>query len=192
MRNRTAPAASVLVAACLLAVPTVANAADEGLKPPLELSAIVTLEGGFSSGTRQIGVVFRIDRLTPRDDVWAHTRLLASGQGALRAAIEGRSDGLMRLGALDFPVNLAVSRRDGDIQSFVLVSARALRVSEVNLGMETTDYPFGVAAFTVDGMGRGGGLVYPAARISLDENGSVVIENYQEKPGILSEIRLKR
>lgn len=193
MTDSRRTAALALAAACLAAVAATALAADEDLAPPLSLTALVKLEGGRISGTRQLGVELRIDHLTPRDRVWSMVDLIGtSGQDGLRAAIQGRSDGVLRLGAVDFPINLAVYRRDGDRHSFVLVSARAFRVSEVNFGMDSTGYPFGVAVFTVDSFGQGGGLVYPAARISVDEKGGVVIENYQEQPGTLDEVRLKR
>jgi hypothetical protein len=32
----------------------------------------------------------------------------------------------------------------------------------------------------------------PASRITLDEDGGIVIESYQEQPGVLSEVKLKR
>jgi hypothetical protein len=180
-----------LSAACLLAAPP--PAADEDLQPPLALTSIVRLEGGRISGTRQLGVELRIDSLTPRDQAWKLADAIGtSGQDGLLAALQGRSDGLLRLGAVDFPISLAVYRRDGDTHTFMLVSARAFRVSEVNFGMESTGYPFGVAVFTIDAFGNGEGLVYPAARIGLDRDGGVVIDNYQEQPGIMTEVRLKR
>jgi hypothetical protein len=185
-------AAATLAAICLLAAPP-ARAADEDLKPPLRLTSIVRLEGGRISGTRQLGVELRIDTLTPRDQAWklADT-IAASGQDGLRNELLGRSDGLLRLGAVDFPIGLAVYRRDGDVHTFMLVSARAFRVSEVNFGTESTGYPFGVAVFTIDSFGNGEGLVYPAARIGLDKDGGVVIDNFQEQPGVMTEVRLKR
>jgi hypothetical protein len=178
---------------CLAASADRVLAADEGVKTPFEVTAIVELTGGRISGTRQIGVTLRIDRLTPRDEAWRLADLAGvSGQDALRVALQGRSDGLLRLGALDFPLNLAVARRSEKGQSFVLVSSRALRVSEVNQGSESVGYPFGVVVFTLDDLGNGEGLVYPAARISIDTAGGVVIENFQEEPGVLKEVRLKQ
>jgi hypothetical protein len=179
--------------AVLAAAPPVAGAADEEPKASLEVTAIVALTGGRISGTRQLGVTLRIDHLTPRDEVWRVVEAIgAAGQGALRAALQGRSDGLVRLGALDSPLNLAVAKRTEKGRSFVLVSSRALRVSGVDLEAESSDYPFGVVAFTIDDLGLGEGLVYPAARISIDGAGAVVIENFQEEPGVLKEVRVRR
>jgi hypothetical protein len=181
----------LIFASALAAIQVVA--ANEEPKPPFEVTALVELTGGRISGTRQIGVTLRIDRLTPRDEVWRLADLVgASGQEALRVALQGRSDGLVRLGALDFPLNLAAGRRTEKGQAFVLVSSRALRVSEVNQGLETAGYPFGVVVFTLDDFGNGEGLVYPTARISLDAAGGVIVENFQEEPGVLKEIRLKQ
>jgi hypothetical protein len=192
LRLAAGVAAGTLSAVCLLAALS-ARAADEDLQPPLALTSVVRLEGGRISGTRQLGVELRIDTLTPRDQAWKLADAVgAAGQEGLLAALQGHSDGLLRLGAVDFPINLAVYRRDGDRHTFMLVSARAFRVSEVNFGMESTGYPFGVALFTLDSFGNGDGLVYPAARIGLDRDGGVVIDNYQEQPGIMTEVRLKR
>jgi hypothetical protein len=189
------PVAAVLASACAaLAVgPVRAAAAQEPLQTPLEVTALVELTGGRISGTRQMGVTLRIDRLTPRDEAWRLADLAgASGQDALRVALQGRSDGLVRLGVLDFPLNLAVARPGAKGHEIMLVSSRALRVSEVNQGSDTTGYPFGVVVFTLDDVGSGEGLVYPAARIGVDASGAVVIENFQEEPGRLKEVKVKR
>lgn len=182
---------AVVVATLVFALPVLAG--DEDLTPPLSFTAVVKLEGGRIPGSRQLAVQLCVNHLTPRENVWARIdRVAAAGQDGLRAVLEGRSDGVLRLGAVDFPINLAVYRRDGGKHTFLLVSARALKVAEVNFGMDSVGYPFGVAYFSVDSLGRGEGLVYPAARITLNEAGGVVIESYLEDPGTLAEVRLQR
>ncbi len=185
-------AAVVLVTACAALASTPAGA-DDALATPLEVNALVELTGGRISGTRQTGVTLRIDHLTPRDEAWRLVDLAGtSGQDALRVALLGRSDGLVRLGVLDFPLNLAVARRGGRGWEIMLVSSRALRVSEVNEGADTTRVPFGVVAFAIDELGNGEGLVYPAASIRIDAQGSLVIENYAEEPGRLREAKVRK
>ena len=194
MRQRQALAVPVVViGVAFWAAAVRADAADEPLQTPLEVTALVELTGGRISGTRQMGVTLRVDHVTPRDEAWRLVDLAAaSGQDALRIALQGRSDGLIRLGALDFPLNLAVARRGGRGHEIMLISSRALRVSEVNQGLDTTRYPFGVVAFTLDDLGNGEGLVYPAASIAVDANGALVIENFQDEPGRLKEVKAKR
>jgi len=164
-----------------------AVAADD--PPGREFTATVTMN--TSQGTRHMPVTLIAARFTSVEDAKRYQEVLANGgQGALLSALRGRSDGRLRLGALEFPVGLVVAEPLRRGYRYVFVTARRIQVEERNESSESLDYPFGVAVFEVDGFGRGDGRVYPQAAISVDPSDqSIEIEEYQGEPGKLRDIR---
>jgi hypothetical protein len=145
------------------------------------------LRGG---GEGRMGVEIVIRREADHAAALALKRVLADGgQAALLGAIRTRSDGVLRLGALEHPLNLIVSFATDDGRRIAIVTARRLQVEEINEGRESLDYPFGVAIFEVDDSGRGEGVLYVAAALRLDEDGRLQVDGYQSRPGELLDIR---
>jgi hypothetical protein len=160
--------------------------------PPREFTAQATMN--TPQGTRHMPVTLIAARFTSVEGAKRYEELLAEGgQGALLNAIRGRSDGRLRLGALELPVGLVVAEPMRRGYRYVFVTARRIEVEESNESRDSLDYPFGVAVFEVDGFGRGDGLVYPRAAISVDPTDqSIEIEEYDGEPGTLREIRKAR
>jgi len=172
------------------AVAIAAAAADD--PPGREFTAEVAMR--TPSGTHRMPVTLMAARFTSVEDAARYRQVLAGGgQGALLSALRGRADGQLRLGALHLPVGLVVAEPTGRGYRYVFVTARSIEVEERNQSSESLDYPFGVAVFEVDGFGRGEGLVYPQAAISVDPAGeSIEIEDFQGEPGTLRGIRKVR
>lgn len=145
------------------------------------------LRGG---GTGRMTVEIVIRREADHAAALALKRVLADGgQAALLGAIRTRSDGMLRLGPLEQPLNLIVASAADDGRRIAVATARRLQVEEINEGRDSLDYPFGVAVFEVDESGRGEGTLYPAAALRLDEDGRLQIDGYQSRPGRLLDVR---
>jgi hypothetical protein len=132
-------------------------------------------------------------RYTPLDQARFLKDVLESGgQAALLANLRTRSDGRLRLGALEIPISLAIAESAGAGYRYVFVTGRRIQVEEVNEGAGSLDYPFGVAVFEVGDFGSGKGQIYPAAALTIGEDGSVEIEQFEGDPGTLSAVKKVR
>ena len=66
-------------------------------------------------GTRRMPVTLIAQRYTSMEEASRLEQVLAEGgQGALLSALRGRSNGRLRLGALEFPVNLVAAEEIRD------------------------------------------------------------------------------
>jgi hypothetical protein len=175
----------------LTALPIVvpAIAADP---PGREFTAQATMT--TSQGRSHMPVTLIVARFTSVEDSQRYQDLLATGgQGALVSALRGRSDGRLRLGALEMPLGLVVAEPLDRGYRYVFVTTRRIQVEEVNESADSLDYPFGVAVFELDSFGRGDGQIYPQAAISVDPSDqSIRIEEYRGDPGRLSNIKKVR
>jgi hypothetical protein len=173
----------------LLVIVAPAIAADP---PGREFTAQATMT--TSQGTSHMPITLIVARFTSAEESQRYQDLLASGgQGALLAALRSRSDGRLRLGALEMPLGLVVAEPLRRGYRYVFVTARKIQVEEVNDSLDSLDYPFGVAVFELDDFGRGEGLVYPSAAISVDSTDqSIEINEYHGEPGTLRNIKKVR
>jgi len=165
--------------------------ADDQIRLPEELTAIVQLEGGRIPGTRRLQVSIRIDSVTPREAALQLAGLARNGQGNLLAALKGTSNGRIILGVVEYPLNLVAVKSTGGRRRYVAVTARPFGIYEVDTGQPSLNYPFGVMSFEVDDRGWGEGQVFPAASISVTDDGSIVVQNYSDTPGRIIEVRRK-
>jgi hypothetical protein len=179
-----------LLATLLLAAPSAG--ADPPPLAPIKVSAIVEATGGANPGTRRLGIDIHIRRVTPPADANRLAELItSSGQAGLQAAISSRQDGVLRLGAIEHPLNAASAVETSEGRRYVIVSVRPLRIEEKTFSSPSLDYPFGVLIFELDGFGRGSGEYYPAAAIRVTE-GAVAIDGYQARPYRLLDVKEKR
>jgi hypothetical protein len=187
MQRRFAARLAVVLLVVLW-VPTVSQAREPGRE--FEMTAIVD----SSQGTRRMHGTLVINRFSdPETGRQLRSVLEAGGQGALLAALREHRDGRIRLGALEVPVNLVLAEDLGrGTFRYVVVTARRLRVHEVDLGQDSLAYPFGVMVFEVGGFGKGDGTIYPAAALSVADDGTVAVDQYEIDPGRLAEIKKTR
>lgn len=173
--------------AVLAALALPAHAADPGR----EFSATAVMR--TPTDTRRMPVTLVANRFTTVEQARHLAGVLADGgQGALLAALTGRSDGQLRIGALQMQVALVVAEEQGRGCRFLFLTPRRIQVEETTFGEESLDFPFGIAEFEVDGFGRGTGTVHVAAALRIDADGHFEIEDYDGADGTLEDLRKVR
>jgi len=182
MRHR---ALAAIVVGVLLALP--ANADDEDA-PAREYSAMFKLRD--AQGDRQLGATILLDRFTPLQEALALKDVLASqGQYGLANAIRGRANGRLRLGVMDYPLDLATFAPTKDGFFVVVVTTRPIRFEESQEGSESLDFPFGVITFSLDGFGRGEGRFYPKSRLLINDDGTIAVQQFAEGEGKVTDVK---
>ena len=177
---------SICLVACLLATTTISTAdADE---PGREFSGEGV--GDFKSGANRINVTFVADRFTSVEEAQQLAQLLENGgQGTLKAALRGRSDGRIRFGALERWVALVVAEPQGRGYRYLFLTPRPFEIHEKEFGEESLNYPFGIAEFVVDGFGRGEGSLHVAAALRIDADGHIEIDDYDGEDARLEKLK---
>jgi len=145
-------------------------------------------------GTRRMPVTLIARRYTSIEEAQRLKGVLENGgQGALLSSLRGTQHGLLRMGALEFPVNLVAAEETRDGYELVFVTTRRIQVEERQFASPSLDYPFGVAIFEVRDFGTGEGEIYPKAAIRIDpDDGTVVVEQYDGEPGQLIDVKKLR
>jgi hypothetical protein len=178
--------AAFFFAVVLLAVATAVSGADARITG--EFSATASVE--TKQGTRSMGfdlVVtnpMTMEQAEPLKDVLAR-----GGQQALLNAIKGSARGRIRLGSLEYPVDLVVVEPSGDAFRFYVITSRPLKYEEVKEGRPSLDHPFTVFVVNVPGMGTGDGSIYTQASLSIDDQGHVRADQYEGRPGTLRDVK---
>jgi hypothetical protein len=146
-----------------------------------------------SRDTRRMPVTLVANRFTSVEEARQLAVVLQEGgQGSLLAALTGRNDGQLRLGALSLPIALVVAEETGNGYRYVFLSHRRIQVEETTFGEESLDYPFGIAVFEMEGFGRGSGSLHVAAALSIDADGRLEVDDYDGADGTLDEIEIIR
>jgi len=81
------------------------------------------------------------------------------------------------------------SQPDGS-RRIVLASDRPVSFWEARNAGRSTDYEFSLAEIRIGADGKGEGKAIPAAKLSLDKDKTLEIENFQREPVRLNEIRI--
>jgi hypothetical protein len=159
--------------------------------PGREFSAVFKFKG--KQGDRQIGGTIVVDRYTPVEEAWQLAEVLKSqGQSGLAAALRGQRNGRLRLGALEYDLDLVAAKPTSKGFKLVVVTNRPIRYQETDQGSDSLNYPFGIVVVELDGFGRGEGRFYPAAALHFNTDGSVAVHEYSEGEGRVSEIKKVR
>ena len=145
-------------------------------------------------GRNRMLVTLVADRFTSVEEARDLARLLERGsQGPLVAALRGRDDGRIRMGALEMPLALVVAEPVGrDGYRYIFLTPRRIEFHEREFDEESLDYPFGIVVFEVDRFGRGVGDLHLAAALSIAEDGRVEIEDYNGADGRIERIKQVR
>jgi len=186
MAMKTAAIRSVLSATLALGL---LGAGPPRMAGEFSATASVTTQQGTRSMAFNLVVSnpMTMEQAEPLKDVLAR-----GGQHALVNAIRGSGRGKIRLGGFEYPVDLVVAEPAGDAMRYYVVTARALKYEEINLGMDSLDHPFSVFVVNVPSMGTGDGRIYTRAALSIDEQGHVRAEQYQGEPGTLRDVKRLR
>ena len=144
-----------------------------------------------SMGTRSMPVTLVANRFTSVEQAQGLAKVLEQGgQGAVLAALTGRSDGQFMMGALQMPVALVVAEEQPSGYRYIFLTARRIQVEETTFGEDSLDYPFGIAVFEVNDFGDGEGKIHVAAALSIDADGHIEIDDYDGEDGRLEGISL--
>jgi hypothetical protein len=125
-----------------------------------------------------------LEEAQPLKDVLYH-----GGQQALLNSIRGSARGKIKLGALEYPVDLVVYEQNGDGDKYFVVTARALKIQEVNEGHDSLNYPFSLFVLNVPSVGTGDGEVYTRAELWVDDEGHVRAAQHDGQPGTLRDVK---
>jgi hypothetical protein len=144
-------------------------------------------------GTRSMGFDLVVTNpMTMEQAEYLKDVLAQGGQPALLNAIKGGGRGRIRLGGLEYPVDLVVVEPSSDVTRYYVVTARPLKYEEVNEGRASLDHPFTVFVVNVPGMGTGDGRIYTHAALSIDDQGHVRADQYEGQPGTLRDVKRLR
>ena len=162
------------------------SGADSG--PTGEFTATARVD--TPAGTREMGLSVFVLRPMTVDEAQPLRKVLADGgQQALLNAIRGGNRGHFRLGAIDYPIDLAIAEPDRDGYKYILVTARALKYEEVQEGSASLEHPFTIAVFQVPGFGSGEGTLYTKAAVSVEPDGHIRVDQYDNRGGTLRNIK---
>jgi hypothetical protein len=158
--------------------------AEESARYPAEsYTAIVKCQAdttGLNAGEIQVMIAIlrplAVEEALPLRDL-----LRTGGQQALLSAIRASARGMLRLGGLEYSLDLVVEQQQGPTRHIVIVTTRPIHLGETNAGSASLDYPFGVAIFDVDELGRGEGTVYPKAALEILEDGTVGVSTFEDR-----------
>lgn len=181
------------IAVGVLAVMSCAVATVAAGDPPgREFTGTAVVNG--PQGTRSMPVTLVVRRFTPVTEVQQLGAVLAQGgQSALQAALRGRADGELRLGALSTPIALVAAEETSGGHRFLFLSPRRIQVNERQLGAESLDYPFGIAVIEIARFsGRGEGSLHVAAALSIDADGRIQINDLDGRDGRFRNLRRVR
>ncbi|MCU0304433.1 MAG: hypothetical protein MUC56_10290 [Thermoanaerobaculales bacterium] len=169
----------------------VASVAADG-PPGREFTGTAVVNG--PQGTRSMPVTLVVHRFTPVAEVQQLGALLEKGgQGTLLAALRGRADGELRLGALTTTIALVAAEETSGGHRLLFLSPRRIQVNERQLGAESLDYPFGIAVIEVARFsGRGQGSLHVAAALRIDADGRIEIDDHDGRDGHFRNLRRVR
>jgi hypothetical protein len=151
--------------------------------PTGEFSATASIQ--TPSGTRSMA--FDVVVSSPRHpaDVLPLKQVLADGgQQALANAIRGGGEGQIRLGALVYPVDLAVAEKSDGGWRYLLITTRPIEAG----GSASPDHPFAVFGFDSSDFSSGDGVIYTRAALSIDADGRVHASQGGGPPGSLTDV----
>lgn len=171
----------------VVALVTAAAAAQDTPKGG-EFTAMATVTS--SQGTRSLGFDVVVTHPMSLEQAQGFRRILADGgQQALVNAIRGSARGKIRLGALEYPSDLAFAEKTKDGERYCIVTARPMSYEETQEGRPSMDYPFTIIVFDVPGFGNGTGHIFTKAALFVDEEGHVRAEHYEHDPGTLKDVK---
>jgi hypothetical protein len=176
----------VVLVLILVAVPGLA--AEE---PGREFTAMAVMKS--SQGTRRMPVTLVANRFTTVEQARHLGDVLEKGgQGALLGALRGRTDGQLRLGALQMPIALVVAEPSRRGYRYLFLTPRRISVEEKQFGEESLDFPFGMVEFEVGDFGKGDGRLHVAAALRIDAEGHLEVEDYDGADGYLENLKKVR
>lgn len=150
------------------------------------LATLIDMETGGSTS-----VVIRVDQYSTDAEVAKLKQILGEkGQDGLRDSLWDLEKGHIRVGAgLGYPIAVARQRVTESGRVVRLGIVRPLSFRELISGARSTDYPFTRIELELDKEGKGEGEMIAAAKVSIDDDGTIEIESYAARPLRLLNVR---
>jgi hypothetical protein len=185
MRLQTSwPAAAGLALALALALPRPSTAED---KESFSGTVLLTSNMAMPAG-RTYQITINVEEWTSAEDRQnLLTQLKEGGEKAVLKAVEKMKAGyiLPPAWARQPSWRIAVASTFDTPKGRVvrLFTDRPIAFVEAYQSTRSMDYPFGAAQFVLNEKGEGEGVIVPAARIALDEEGRLVFETLPHSTG---------
>jgi hypothetical protein len=150
-------------------------------------ASITTRQGSRSMPVR----IVVTNPLSPQQAMPLKDVLEHGGQQALLNAIRGGGRGTLRLGGMEYPLDLVVAQPTEDGFRYVIVTARQIKYEETvdpsHAG--SLDYPFGILVFDSPGIHTSTGMVFTRGALSISDEGRPQASQYDGEPGTLKDVK---
>jgi hypothetical protein len=143
-------------------------------------------------GTRSMPVrIVVTNPLSPQQAMPLKDVLERGGQQALLNAIRGGGRGTLRLGGMEYPLDLVVAQPTDDGFRYVIVTARQIKYEETAdpKYSGSLDYPFGILVFDSPGIHASSGMVFTKGALSISDEGRPQASQYDGEPGTLKDVK---
>jgi hypothetical protein len=151
--------------------------------PTGEFSATASIQ--TASGTRSMAFDVVVSNPKHVADLVPLRKILSDGgQQALANAIRGGGEGQIRLGALVYPLDLAVAEKIDGGWRYLVITTRPIEAG----GTSSPGHPFAVFGFDASDFSSGAGVIFTRAELSIDPDGHVHASQAGGPPGSLTDV----
>ena len=183
---RPSATAAVLLFVCAAAT-LVGLPADSGSAAG-EFTATASIT--TSQGTRSMPVrIVVTNPVSPQQAMPLKKVLEEGGQQALLNAIRNGFRGSLRLGGMEYPLDMIVAQPTDDGIRYVAVTARPIRYDETVDENTSLDYPFGILVFDSGSFGTTTGMLFTRGALSISDEGRVQASQHDGDPGTLQDVK---
>jgi hypothetical protein len=137
-------------------------------------------------------LTMQVDRWTTDDEKKAlYTTLKEAGSDALLVAMRKNIVGyIWTTNSTRYKLNVASTFRTEKGRTVRLITERPITFAEQMAGTpRSRDYEFGVIEFTLDEKNKGEGVIFPTAKVGVDETGSLTVESLGTGPQKLMSVK---
>lgn len=137
-------------------------------------------------------MTMQVDRWTTDEEKQAlYDTLKDAGPDALLAAMRKTIVGyLWTTNSLRYKVNIASTFQTEKGRTVRLITERPITFAEQVAGApRSRDYEFGVIEFTLDDKNKGEGVIFPTAKVGIDEKGNLTVESLGTGPQKLMSVK---
>lgn len=179
--------AAVIAAGLATALP----AAQSNLAQPEKFTAFAVDMSNTAPRNNTTALDIAITRWTTDADRDKLREKLAKGQDALLSALQKLPvvGYISTPGSLRYDLHFARQRPSGDGgRTIILATDRYVTAWEAFHQPRTIDYPFTVIQLQLDKNGTGVGKASIATKISQEDDGTIVLENFSSQPVMLNDV----
>jgi hypothetical protein len=137
-------------------------------------------------------LTMQVDRWTTDDEKKAlYTTLKEAGSDALLVAMRKNIVGyIWTTNSTRYKLNVASTFQSEKGRTVRLITERPITFAEQMAGTpRSRDYEFGVIEFTLDEKNKGEGVIFPTAKVGVDEKGSLTVESLGTGPQKLMSVK---